>query len=118
MPLAGVLEVGMGKSVATPSVVMRPILLTGVAVSVNHSAPSGPAAMLPGKAPFVAAWNSVKVSASACSAPPATAHKKAIITSGDRRYRFHMCSPLDTQREGLRQMSHPTKKHSQLRPTS
>jgi hypothetical protein len=40
IPPGWLLAVEIGKSVATPSVVMRPILLTGVAVSVNHSAPS------------------------------------------------------------------------------
>jgi len=34
---------GIGNSVITPSVVMRPMLLP----SVNHSAPSGPLVMLP-----------------------------------------------------------------------
>jgi hypothetical protein len=77
-----------------------------VAASVNHRAPSGPAAMLPGKAPAVGVGNSVKVSASACSAMPTAAHNETIAMRSKRRYRFCMYSPSlpDTLRKGLRQM--------------
>src|SRR6266446_1323425 len=88
-------------SVTSPAVVMRPILALFAIASVNHSAPSGPVVMPAGEPPGVGSENSVNVSASACLATPTTAHSKMIAMSGDRRYRFHMCSPLDTQREGL-----------------
>ena len=52
------LAVGIGNSVTTPAVVMRPILL--VSLSVNQSAPSGPAAMPKGLLAAVGIGNSVK----------------------------------------------------------
>jgi hypothetical protein len=59
MPLGKLAAVGMGNSVKVPPVVIRPILLR--AASVNHRAPSGPAAMLVGALFAVGTGNSVKV---------------------------------------------------------
>src|SRR5258706_7499670 len=47
MPVGLLLAVGIGISVITPLMVMRPIL--SLWVSVNHSAPSGPAVMPQGQ---------------------------------------------------------------------
>src|SRR5882762_9501744 len=56
--LGKLLAVGIRKSVATPAVVMRPILLAPEPGSLNHNAPSGPVVMLPGNLPAVAVANS------------------------------------------------------------
>jgi hypothetical protein len=118
------LAVGISKSVAIPAVVMRPILLTPAPGSANQSAPSCPAVILPGAPPGVDTENSVKTSAIACSATPTTAHSETIATSGNRRCLFCMGSPpdYDTRREGLRQMSYPSKDARAIknlsRPTS
>src|SRR5258706_403686 len=69
-PRSWLLADGTTNSVITPAVVMRPILLAND--SVNHSAPSGPVVMLQGPPSTVATANSVKVTASAWSATPAT----------------------------------------------
>src|SRR5258707_8123073 len=59
MPMGQPRAVGTGKSVITPSVVMRPILLATLGDSVNHSAPSGPVVMNWGKLWNVGIGNSV-----------------------------------------------------------
>src|SRR5271163_3414135 len=63
MPQGWLSVVGIGNSVITPAVVMRPILLAFI--SVNHSAPSGPTVMPWGELLAVGIGNSVMACASA-----------------------------------------------------
>src|SRR5215470_17327613 len=77
---------------------------------MNHSAPSGPVAMPLGRLSTVGIGNSVKVSASACSAILTAANNKTIIAEEQASISImHAIPPGKLLRDGLREVPHRSK---------